>query len=56
MLLCHNHPGGDPTPSSADIQMTRQVVEAGKALGLRVHDHIVVGGQQTASFRALGLM
>ncbi|MGH6965066.1 MAG: JAB domain-containing protein, partial [Phenylobacterium sp.] len=49
MLLCHNHPGGDPTPSTADIAMTRQVVEAAKALGLGVHDHIVVGGQQTAS-------
>jgi DNA repair protein RadC len=56
MLLCHNHPGGDPTPSGADIEMTRQVVEAAKALGLSVHDHVVVGGQQTASFRALGLM
>jgi DNA repair protein RadC len=56
LLLCHNHPSGDPTPSGGDIEMTRQVVEAGKALGLAVHDHIVVGGQRTASLRALGLM
>jgi DNA repair protein RadC len=56
LLLCHNHPGGDPTPSRADIEITHQVVEAAKALNLRIHDHIIVGGQQTASFRALGLM
>lgn len=56
MLLCHNHPSGDPTPSSGDVEMTRQVVEAAKALRIAVHDHIVVGGQQTASLRALGLM
>jgi DNA repair protein RadC len=56
LFLCHNHPGGDPTPSSADIAMTRQVVHAARALGLTVHDHIIVGGQQTASLRSLGLM
>ncbi|WP_372787016.1 RadC family protein [Phenylobacterium sp.] len=56
MLLCHNHPTGDPTPSAVDIDMTRQVVAAAEALGLQVHDHLVVGGQQVASLRALGLM
>jgi DNA repair protein RadC len=56
MLLCHNHPTGDSTPSAADIEMTRQVVAAAKALGLQVHDHLVVGGQQVASLRTLGLM
>lgn len=56
LLLCHNHPSGDCTPSCADIDMTRQVVEAARALGLAVHDHIVVGGQQTASLKSLGVM
>jgi DNA repair protein RadC len=56
LLLCHNHPGGDCSPSGADVDMTRQVVDAARALGLVVHDHIVVGGQQTASFKSLGLM
>jgi len=56
MVLVHNHPSGDPTPSQADIAMTRQVVEAARALGLQVHDHIIVGREGTASFRALGLI
>lgn len=56
LVLVHNHPSGDPTPSRADIEMTRRVVEAARALGLQVHDHIVVGREGTASFRALGLM
>jgi DNA repair protein RadC len=56
VLLCHNHPTGDPTPSSADIDMTRQVVEAGRALRITVHDHVIVGGQATASLRALGVL
>jgi DNA repair protein RadC len=56
LFLCHNHPSGDPAPSSADIDMTRQVVEAARVLRLTVHDHIIVGGQQTASLRSLGLM
>lgn len=56
MVLVHNHPSGDPTPSRADIEMTRKVVDAARALGLQVHDHIVVGCEGTASFRSLGLM
>jgi DNA repair protein RadC len=56
MILVHNHPSGDPSPSQADIAMTRQVVEAARALGLQVHDHIIVGRNGTASFRAMGLM
>lgn len=56
MVLVHNHPSGDPTPSRADIEMTRRVVDAARALGLQVHDHIVVGRDGTASFRALGLI
>jgi DNA repair protein RadC len=56
LVLVHNHPGGDPTPSTADIDMTRQVVAAAQALRIAVHDHVVVGGQSVASFRALGLL
>lgn len=56
MILVHNHPSGDPTPSRADIDMTRQIVEAAKSLGLEVHDHLVVGREGVASFKQLGLM
>ena len=56
IILVHNHPSGDPTPSQADIQMTRQVIEAGKALNISVHDHLVVGRDGTVSFNALGLI
>ncbi len=56
VILVHNHPSGDATPSSADVDMTRQVVDALRALRIAVHDHILVAGQTTASFRALGLM
>ncbi|WP_158912745.1 DNA repair protein RadC [Caulobacter sp. S45] len=56
ILLAHNHPSGDPTPSRADIDMTKLVVEAAKALQIVVHDHLVVAGGQVASLRSLGLM
>lgn len=56
VILVHNHPSGDPTPSAADIDMTRQVVRAGEPLKITVHDHLVVGRQGVASFKALGLM
>jgi len=55
VILVHNHPSGDPTPSSADIDMTRQIVEAGRTLKISVHDHLVVGREGVASFKALGL-
>ncbi len=55
IILAHNHPSGDPTPSSADVAMTRQVADAGKTLGIAVHDHIVVGREGVASLKALGL-
>ncbi len=51
----HNHPSGDPTPSGPDIDMTRQVVAALKPLAITVHDHLVVGRDGVASFKALGL-
>jgi DNA repair protein RadC len=56
VILVHNHPSGDPTPSSADVDMTRQIVEALRALKIAVHDHLVVGRDGVASFKALGLM
>jgi DNA repair protein RadC len=56
IILVHNHPSGDPTPSKADIDMTKEIVAAAKPLGVTVHDHLVVGKDQTASFKALGLM
>lgn len=56
IVLVHNHPSGDPTPSRADIEMTKQIVTAAKNLGIVVHDHIIVGKQGHANFRGLGLI
>ena len=56
LILVHNHPSGDPTPSAADIDMTRQVVDAARPLRIAVHDHLVVGRDGGASFKALGLL
>jgi DNA repair protein RadC len=56
VILVHNHPSGDPTPSKADIDITRQVTEAAKAVGVTVHDHLVIGAHGEASFKALGLL
>ena len=56
LVLVHNHPSGDPTPSRADIDMTAQIVAAGKPLGLVVHDHVVMARDGHASLKALGLM
>lgn len=56
MIIVHNHPSGDPTPSRADIDMTKQVIEAARALSLTVHDHLIVGREGVASFKQLRLM
>ncbi|MGH6890215.1 MAG: JAB domain-containing protein [Rhizomicrobium sp.] len=56
LILVHNHPSGDPSPSQADIEMTREVLEACKTLRIAVHDHVVVGRAGTVSLKALGLM
>jgi DNA repair protein RadC len=56
VILVHNHPSGDPTPSKADIVMTREIVTAAKTLGLAVHDHLVIGRGGHASFKSLGLL
>ncbi len=56
LILVHNHPSGDPSPSTADIAMTMQIVTLGKALGVLVHDHLIIGRHGHASFRALKLL
>jgi len=56
IILVHNHPSGDPAPSRADIDMTRQIVDAARPLGIIVHDHIIVGRSGHASLKALRLM
>jgi DNA repair protein RadC len=56
VVLVHNHPSGDPTPSRADIQMTKQIVEVAKPLGIEVHDHIIVGKEGHASLKGLRLI
>ena len=56
IILVHNHPGGDPTPSRADIEVTRVIVEVAKPLGITVHDHIIVGKDGHASLKGLKLM
>ncbi len=55
-LLAHNHPSGDASPSQADIEITRQVVAAGRAVGVAVYDHLLVAGDEVVSFRTKGLM
>ena len=56
LILVHNHPSGDPTPSDADIAMTAQVEQAAQALGLTLHDHLIIGKSRELSFRASGLI
>jgi DNA repair protein RadC len=56
IILVHNHPSGDPTPSLADIDMTKKIMQAGEKLGVMVHDHIIIGRKDHVSFRALGLI
>ncbi len=56
VIIAHNHPSGDPTPSRADIQMTQAIVEVAKPLGISVHDHIIVGKEGHASLKGLKLI
>lgn len=56
IILVHNHPSGDPSPSRADIDVTRNMAEAGKRMGIAVHDHIIMGTNGHSSLRAMGLM
>jgi len=55
-ILVHNHPSGDPTPSQADIAMTREIANAAKALKIALHDHLVIGRKGHVSFKAMGLL
>jgi DNA repair protein RadC len=56
LIVVHNHPSGDPKPSRDDIEMTSQLKSAAKALGLALHDHLIIGHGKYASFRSLGLL
>jgi DNA repair protein RadC len=56
VILVHNHPSGDPTPSRADIEMTRTIVEVAKPLGITVHDHIIIAREGHASMRGMQLI
>ena len=56
IILVHNHPSGDPAPSRADITLTREIAEAGKRLGISVHDHVIIGAEGHSSMRAMGLL
>jgi DNA repair protein RadC len=56
IILVHNHPSGDPTPSRADIQMTQQIIAVASPLGISVHDHIIVGKEGHASLKGLKLI
>jgi len=54
--VLHNHPSGDPTPSRADVEMTQAIIAVAKPLGIAVHDHLIVGRNGHASFKALQLI
>lgn len=56
IIIVHNHPSGDPTPSQQDIALTRQIIDAGRHMKVAVHDHLVVAAQGQSSLRALGLI
>ena len=56
LIMVHNHPSGDPTPSQADIDMTLEVAEAGEKLGIVLHDHVVISKRGHSSFKEMGLI
>jgi DNA repair protein RadC len=56
VILVHNHPSGDPTPSRADVEMTRAIIDVARPLGIAVHDHLIVGKDGHASLKALKLI
>lgn len=56
LILAHNHPSGDPAPSRSDIDITKKIVEAASTIGISVHDHLIIGRNNIASFKTLGLM
>ena len=56
LIIVHNHPSGDPSPSSQDIRLTKDLVDAGRHMKITVHDHVIVGAQGRTSMRAMGLI
>ncbi len=56
IILTHNHPSGDPTPSQSDIDMTKEIVQACKPIRVAVHDHLIIGRNDIVSLKSLGLM
>jgi DNA repair protein RadC len=56
LIIVHNHPSGDPTPSQQDIRLTRDLVDAGRHMKVTVHDHVIIGAQGRTSMRAMGLI
>ncbi len=56
LILVHNHPSGDPTPSDQDVAMTAQIQEAASTLGIVLHDHLVIGRGREVSFRGQGYL
>ena len=56
IIVCHNHPSGDPTPSPEDVACTRDLTQAAKLLGVELHDHVVIGGKRFVSLKERGLM
>ena len=56
LILVHNHPSGDPTPSKSDIEMTQRVLDACDTMGILIHDHVIIGKKEEYSFIANGLL
>jgi len=56
LIMVHNHPSGDPAPSQADINITHEVQDAARKLGIEIHDHVIIGKKDHASFKSLGLL
>lgn len=56
IILVHNHPSGDPSPSHSDIEMTRSIIDVATSMGITVHDHVIIGHGRHASFKSLGLL
>jgi DNA repair protein RadC len=56
LILVHNHPSGDPTPSTADVKMTKDIIAVAEPLGIAIHDHIIVGRDGHASLKGLRLI
>jgi DNA repair protein RadC len=56
LIMVHNHPSGDPTPSQSDVEATRRIAEAGRTFEICVHDHLIITASGWSSFKALGLL